>query len=380
MPDLQRESLVKTYFKLTPDSRANFLTEYLEGDPANVHLVWDLLDIYSADPTLFSEGIKRALQREPDNLAANRALVWIVTRENRFGDAIRALQHLVQILPAAVVEQRELLRLGCVAPDHFTDEVYEMGLQGITTPLCRASYLYQTGRVRGGKTLQRDAEALRQAFRDAAGEVRRQIVEQAADQRTPLTDFIELLDGAKRIALVGNGPSLRGAGRGQEIDRYDLVIRCNFPVIANFTNDVGSRTDVVLFTEALFRLFEMYLDRDPSYKKARLMTIANPAAAASADPEQMAKDAGMSLARFPADVLDFMHEATYRHLTTGATAYLLLAAMLGRQITIFGFDFYSSKELHYFSQSAGLWLPHEVQYEKFLFQGMVKPVFGAFNR
>lgn len=47
-----------------------------------------------------------------------------------------------------------------------------------------------------------------------------------------------------RCLLVGNGPSLKGGGKGAIIDSFDTVIRFNNYVVEGYENDIGSRVDV----------------------------------------------------------------------------------------------------------------------------------------
>ena len=55
--------------------------------------------------------------------------------------------------------------------------------------------------------------------------------------------FEKLIEG-KTIAVVGNGPSEIGKGKGKEIDSHDIVIRFNNYRVEGFEQDYGSRTDV----------------------------------------------------------------------------------------------------------------------------------------
>ena len=55
--------------------------------------------------------------------------------------------------------------------------------------------------------------------------------------------FKKLIHG-KTIALVGNGPSEVGKGKGPEIDAHDIVIRMNNYQTAGFEQDYGYKTDI----------------------------------------------------------------------------------------------------------------------------------------
>jgi hypothetical protein len=64
-----------------------------------------------------------------------------------------------------------------------------------------------------------------------------------------MDDYSEFLKG-KTIALVTSGSSLKGQGRGEYIDSFDVVVRLNraLPVPEEKENDVGKRTDVLYNT------------------------------------------------------------------------------------------------------------------------------------
>jgi hypothetical protein len=51
----------------------------------------------------------------------------------------------------------------------------------------------------------------------------------------------------KCIALVGPAQSIIGTGKGQIIDKFDLVVRLNksIPLPQNISNDIGQRTDII---------------------------------------------------------------------------------------------------------------------------------------
>jgi hypothetical protein len=57
-------------------------------------------------------------------------------------------------------------------------------------------------------------------------------------------NLLERLLKGKSVALVGNGPSELGKGRGAEIDGHDIVIRFNNYVTRDFEDDYGCKTDV----------------------------------------------------------------------------------------------------------------------------------------
>lgn len=53
-----------------------------------------------------------------------------------------------------------------------------------------------------------------------------------------------------RIAIIGNSPILLDSALGEEIDKFDLVIRLNNYATIGYENDVGRKTDIVFITPA----------------------------------------------------------------------------------------------------------------------------------
>ena len=58
--------------------------------------------------------------------------------------------------------------------------------------------------------------------------------------------FSEFISG-KCIALVGPAQSILGTGKGEIIDKFDLVVRLNksLPLPSNIKQDIGTRTDII---------------------------------------------------------------------------------------------------------------------------------------
>ena len=58
--------------------------------------------------------------------------------------------------------------------------------------------------------------------------------------------FTEFVNG-KCIALVGPAQSIIDSGKGNIIDKFDLVVRLNksIPLPDNIRNDIGSKTDII---------------------------------------------------------------------------------------------------------------------------------------
>ncbi|WP_439412924.1 glycosyltransferase family 29 protein [Enterobacter ludwigii] len=74
--------------------------------------------------------------------------------------------------------------------------------------------------------------------------VQRSCMLYGALQKNRERNVIQHYFSGKRVAVVGNGPSELGAGRGREIDGYDIVVRFNNYDTRGFEGDYGVKTDV----------------------------------------------------------------------------------------------------------------------------------------
>ncbi|XP_006823730.1 alpha-N-acetylneuraminide alpha-2,8-sialyltransferase-like [Saccoglossus kowalevskii] len=55
----------------------------------------------------------------------------------------------------------------------------------------------------------------------------------------------------RRCSIVGNGGILKDSGCGDEIDKSDLILRANLPVIRNFTHDAGRSMNLTTFNPSI---------------------------------------------------------------------------------------------------------------------------------
>ena len=46
----------------------------------------------------------------------------------------------------------------------------------------------------------------------------------------------------KTCAIIGSSPNILGTGYGKDIDKHDIVVRCNFALTKGFEEDAGSKT------------------------------------------------------------------------------------------------------------------------------------------
>ncbi len=164
------------------------------------------------------------------------------------------------------------------------------------------------------------------------------------------------LAAARDVALVGNGSGLARAGAAALIEAHDAVVRFNFPHLAGFEADVGRRTDLVLFAEAKRWNLEALRQRDKSYDGlpafgTRITWPRDPAVEAEAD-------------QVPRPLAEAVAALGDEHPTTGFFGILMVAVLLRRKVTLFGFDFFApGLPGHYYGDATAA-MTHELAYER----------------
>jgi hypothetical protein len=197
-----------------------------------------------------------------------------------------------------------------------------------------------------------------------------------------------------RVLLVGNGPSIRGSGRGQAIDGFDTVVRFNSFVTKGIEEDTGSKTTIWCHMMQWYHLggvelVQTFAQRCPPHtapKGAIKGVVKGAAAAVVARPEQRCCEPlplpawttcyawnHVVLAplifvpnylmpmRPPANALTWglaTYWRAHRHLGLAphqvpTTGFVMLTRLLeiNDRVHLVGFDgFVSGKELHYYRE------------------------------
>jgi hypothetical protein len=181
---------------------------------------------------------------------------------------------------------------------------------------------------------------------------------------------IACIDKAPDVVLVGNGGSLRGSALGADIDRSNLVVRINFPRLQEFTDDVGSRTDLVFFTEAFLRTKENA--RSLKYLRAEYPQVPGIAVDASRrdhfDDVLYIERSDPGACLMPVEIRTLLRALSYEFATTGVCAAVLLSWLFRKKLVLFGFDFFSpTTAIHFFSdEKPDIFIGHETAFERFL--------------
>lgn len=86
-------------------------------------------------------------------------------------------------------------------------------------------------------------------------EILKEHSEKKLERRTfcPVTDIdsvYDTLEKQERCAIIGNGGILLKSGCGREIDSNNFVIRANFAGLENYSEDVGTKTSMMMINDA----------------------------------------------------------------------------------------------------------------------------------
>jgi hypothetical protein len=187
------------------------------------------------------------------------------------------------------------------------------------------------------------------------------------DSAPVFAEVMMKITAAKTIALIGNGPSLKGSKRGAEIDDHDLVIRCNFPPFTRFKDDVGSRADVVFFNESLVESIPRLVAQEPDYRRCLALAL-HPEPTPLFKPEIYSQCFSRNISRIPLYLRHFYRSFFYAGPTTGLMGIILISVVLGKDLDIYGFDFYQQSAAHYFATDTTIYLGHELQYEQWFLE------------
>ncbi|QNM83816.1 glycosyltransferase family 29 protein [Sphingomonas sabuli] len=162
-------------------------------------------------------------------------------------------------------------------------------------------------------------------------------------------DLVSRFAGKPRMVIVGNAPSLRGSGRGEWIDGFDVVVRFNGCAIHGFEQDVGSRTDILVtnpYTETFHRAPADGLDCG--------MVLVIAPQTQRGDKAQFAQWAGDQdvLFTYTPDIYGEDLPARTGSLTTGVYAVSLLRRILRPALLgVTGFTMFQEDTAHYWSDT-----------------------------
>ncbi len=370
-------NLHSAFSKAASEKRVQLLCESVRGMANGLRGISIVVDLANIDRQGFVAGLQQALQENPRNLTASRALTWLYIRESLFKEA-RQLYSSIESYWSSYDELfLEHVRMLIVDSDYDeAGRIFEKAkplIKGVRL----ASYRVQSTRPRNNE-LQKNgcAEIMRfgaEVFRNALMNL--DVAEGSSEQdgNEALWLFAKLASGSTTVALVGNAPNLLGQGKGELIESFDLVVRCNFPLTNGHEQDVGRRTDIVVFNESLRNKLNKI--RSPNYIKTPSIGL-HPEPAFGL-PMSAPPNKNDYVGTLPPSARKFLADVCYSRCTTGLMAINLLIFIFSKKVTLFGFDFFSDlSRAHYFDKQAGAYLGHELQYERWYVTKFLAENFG----
>jgi hypothetical protein len=374
-----------------PGERAALVAAFLPGQAWDRPLADMLWKLRLADQAGFDEGLDEAAAKAPAHRLVAELLAWREQREERH-DRVKALaEAALRREPGARTWRLRLARSELLAPsaDPARREAnWRLALAGVPEGLPRLALLAQRAIAEGlspdlsafDAALAREAEAILRpppappAPAKPAGLIaalaralpHRRQPDAAPPPATPqpeaeaerLAAILRTLQAARDVALVGNAPTLAGSGAGPQIDRHDLVVRCNYPKLRRFAPDVGRRADLVLFHGAKRGILPRMLARDPRYPSLPAFSSGPPKLPLAPPPDAEPRPAVPPALERLADSL------SYAERTTGLFGAVLIGLVLGRPLRLYGFDFFRPGSAGHYYGKASAAPHHDLAYER----------------
>ncbi len=289
------------------------------------------------------EAAEAVLADDPGHVSALRVLAKCQARAGEPAAAAATLRELMRRQTAGQETRRELRRLDLLAGQPSPDPAPPEEAARLE-PLAAAADAAMRAVAAGARPDRAGfAALLRQGFEAALRE-----------PGARLPPALLALRRARDVAIVGNGPSLKGSGAGAAIEAHGAVLRFNFPVLSGHEADVGRRTDAMILAGAKRGFLATLLEREPGYRRV-------PAMVAEHRP---AEDGAAQPPGIPLPILRLVWQAGYPGPTSGFTGILLTVLLLNRPATLFGFDFFAPGQPgHYFGEAAAA-LQHETAFER----------------
>ncbi|MGK7867367.1 glycosyltransferase family 29 protein [Falsiroseomonas sp. E2-1-a20] len=341
--------------ELHPDARLAWLTTLLRTPPGPPRTgggvdPWRLVPtLIVSHPGLLHASCE-ALIAEPETRQRAIALLARLHNRREEWDNLRNLLERWRDEPEEGREarRRELLRTEILAPSE-TGERQARIWDACAAALCPLGLVSYASQLQVARGLTFEPQALLVATEAAL----------ATALQPGLPPILASLARAADVAVIGNGSGLVGARLGSRIDRHDFVIRLNYPVLTGHAPDVGQRTDLMLFADALRHSLSEQTGRERGYD-----------AIASFGVRTHIPDRSRSLVppRIPRGLAAAVGALGYERPSTGFFAILLVALVLRRPTTIYGFDFYQGGgPAHYFGAGSAA-MQHEITYERWFVQ------------
>lgn len=345
------------YLKMDSIERAEVLRHAFLRRASSYSGLIQLTGVRDADPDAFQSAAMGALAADARNISALRSLAWHMERLKRFGDANHYLSELVNLANSGDVA-RERLRNGFVAGGDIVD-TESINLEPLrSNALSLSSYSAQAEFARSGSLDGALEEKLSSRFEAAVCSSLLRDTHLSRQSAELLSSSLIGWGRAKSVAVVGNGPNLRGSGLGAQIDCHDFVVRINYPSLSGFESDVGSRTDLVMFYEG----FRGKLKNSPALQASYGGV---PAIGVSTLRGSSVECLGVDVRpTMPWALVSLLTDLTYERATTGFLTAVLSSQVLGRPTAMYGFTFYQGGgDAYYFGPNSNVFIGHELDYE-----------------
>lgn len=340
---------------------------------ARFHITQPLLDWGRTEFEALRAACRAMAPVLPNSPLVFRTMAFCEARAGAYDEAGSALRRFLQIDPGAGYDsRRELLRLEWLRGEgtaHSRAEVARAALAG-AGPVAQESYRAQSAFADGGQVeLARLDGLIAEALRHCDAAQVAKALAGDADAKA-VNAILARLRSARRIALVGNGPSVLGRKLGAEIEAHDYVVRFNYPRLSGFEADVGRRTDLMLLDNSHRSSVHTRILREQEYPALpALVTSGGERGPTDAPPPGL-----------PQDYVDLGNAISYNRGTTGFRAIVMAVLMFNRQVSLYGFDFFPPGEAGHYYERGTASVHHEVGYEAWFVRRFLAGVLPEFLR
>lgn len=357
-------ALLARYRAAAAADRPGLLASGLTGLMLTRSAAERLWGLRAEDPAGFDAGLDRAAAVALDHPLVFQLLAWREVRAERHERVKELARFILALEPRQQGWRLRLARAELLSPSRGAAEreaVWALALPAFPPGLPLAALRVQRALSRGREPDTTRFEALLAREASAALALPPEEAAGGAAMVERLAAIFRRLRRARDVALVGNAPTLAGSGAGREIDRHDLVVRCNYPPLIGYEADVGGRADLMLLHGAKRHDLAERLARDPRYPAVPALSC-GPASPPGEPPPIPPDDEPRPAA--PKVLERLVGRLCYPEWTTGLFGAVLIGLVFRRPLRLYGFDFFRPGSAGHYYGGAGAAPHHDVGYER----------------
>ena len=179
-------------------------------------------------------------------------------------------------------------------------------------------------------------------------------------------------DNTKKVIIIGNGPSVMNYNLGKIVNNFDIVVRLNNYKIDGFEDKIGNKTDVWINC-----LGTTQVPRKVG-KKIKVITFCmnywdynSLNRIHKKVPVKIINRKESEIYHFE-NLYGFMGTINNNRFTTGMSSIIIFSLYFKYPIFVYGFDFYKSKQIYYYTNINPIIKKHDHDSEYEIFKILEK--------